>query len=125
MKVRITLVYVVDSYEKKKGDTLVIYNDLFNKSNGLAFWEIDRNNFDVLKVELFTGFLDIENREIYVGDNVEVDMHPKIPKNNKMQGVVTFDVGTMCIKIDETNNSQFDIGGTPCMFDFENFKIIS
>lgn len=129
MKARITLRYKTKRFGTKMGETVQIFNDIFDKQNGVAFNEIEKDVYDIVEVDLFTTFIDINGKEIYVGDKVSAKMLPHITPNtvrngDEVVGEVVFDMGAMCIKIEEINNRQFDIGSTPCMFDFDEFEII-
>ena len=71
MKVRIFLKSKKDWGTTKVGDTMTIFNEVFDENTGIAFFPIDRKQWEVVKSDLFTGEKDINGKEIYESDVVK------------------------------------------------------
>jgi len=76
MKIRITLKAKKDFGvgSTQKGDFMTLYNDVFDENNGTAFWQIERDKWEVVLVERYTEKKDVDGIEIYEGDRFEYHM---------------------------------------------------
>lgn len=64
MKVKINL------RNKKDGELITIYNEVFNQQNGIAFFELERDKWEVLSYH--QQVVTVKNGEYYEGDKVLV-----------------------------------------------------
>ncbi len=62
----IKLLALEDVNGHKKGDTVIIYNTLFDRNNGIAFFSID-TKFEIVYVRQFTGKLDKNGKKYLTG----------------------------------------------------------
>ena len=74
MKAKITLKHK----DSQEGNFLVLYNEIFNTQNGIAFFEIERDNWELIdfKPYVFTK----KSVDYYEGDKVRV-------KGTKKKGI--------------------------------------
>lgn len=68
-KYKITLRAKKDFRFHKKGDVVVLINEIFNKDTGVAFFCIDKE-FEVISTQLFTGLKDINQVYIFNKDGI-------------------------------------------------------
>jgi|GEM_PF-5183240 len=52
-----------------------LYNDIFNRNNGVAFWQIDKN-WEIISIKQFIG--KFKNVDLYDGDKVLVKGTKKV-----------------------------------------------
>ena len=109
MKVRIILKAKKDWVNYKVGDNMTLYNEVFNPHTGIAFYPIDRSQWELVGYDLFTEIKDSQGKEIYANDKISVKDNPTwITKENpKNIGIVKFKEGKFYS--DETN-TKYDIG---------------
>jgi hypothetical protein len=55
---------------KVDGKILMMYNSIFDAMNGVAFYEIDRSEWEFLSADEYAGFNSKNDKEIYEGDEV-------------------------------------------------------
>ncbi len=94
----IKLLALEDVNGHKKGDTVIIYNTLFDRNNGIAFFSID-TKFEIVYVRQFTGKLDKNGKKIFNGDIVKIDWQDT--RYKPVIGVVEWDIW----------DAQFTFGG--------------
>jgi hypothetical protein len=70
MKVRIKLKARKDFGTLKEGETMILFNEVFDDMNGIAFYPIDRSQWAIVSYEKFTGHLDKNGKEIYATDTI-------------------------------------------------------
>lgn len=68
MKVRIILKAKKDFGTTKVGETMTLINDVFDLDNGIAFYPIEKDKWEVIGYNLSTGILNKHNEEIFGGD---------------------------------------------------------
>jgi uncharacterized phage protein (TIGR01671 family) len=68
-KFRITLKASSDINGHKKGDTVIIINEIFDRKNGIAFYPIDKE-FEIISKDEFTGLFDKNGKEIFEKDAI-------------------------------------------------------
>jgi len=56
--------------DSEKDEVLVLYNEIFNKNNGVAFFEIERDKWELIDYKLFV--FTRKNVDYYEGDKVLV-----------------------------------------------------
>ena len=71
MKVRILLKCKKDWADYKVGDTITLFNDIFDENTGIAFYPIDKAKWEVIRYDLFTGIKDKHKKEIYTNDIIK------------------------------------------------------
>lgn len=74
MKARITLKARKQFGTIAEGDLLIIYNNIFDTLNGIAFYSIDRNQWALESYEQWTGLTTRDKKEIYVNDTVKIQL---------------------------------------------------
>lgn len=86
----------------KKGDLCIIYNDIFNERNGVAFYPIEKENWEVVGSDLWTGKFDKHGALVYINDIVEFDRDEWGSDNNihlvswdKDEASISFGGGTV------------------------------
>lgn len=88
IKFRIRLKCIKESEMWKIGEEMILINEVFDKQNGVAFWSIDRDIWEITSIEQFTGLTDKNRAKICEGDIVECYDHPTAVANTT--GVVEF-----------------------------------
>lgn len=58
---------------KETGKIIWMSNKIFDPQNGLAFFSIKREHYELLSVDRFTGRKDMLEREIYENDIVQTE----------------------------------------------------
>ena len=71
MKVRILLKAKKDFGTYKVGDTMTLYNEVFDPNIGIAFFPIEKEKWEVVRYDLFTGIKDKHRKEIYTSDIIK------------------------------------------------------
>jgi hypothetical protein len=72
MKAKITLKHK----DSEDGEILVMYNEVFNKSNGVAFFEIEKDKWDLIDYKPFV--FSAKGVDYYEGDRVIVKGRKRI-----------------------------------------------
>lgn len=67
--------YYIKLLDKETGKTCELYNDIFNRENGVAFWQIDKN-WEIVEVKQFVG--KFKGMDYYDGDKVLVKGTKKV-----------------------------------------------
>ncbi len=126
MKVRVILKAKKDWGSIEVGETMVLYNDIFDLKNGIAFFPIDYKQWDVISYSQYTGIKDYQENEIYCDDYVEAFVNRKQGINSKVWGRVCFDEGCFSIDISkiEKKDCGYDVRQKIALFDFISIKII-
>jgi hypothetical protein len=68
MKVRIILKAKKDFGTLKVGENMTLINEVFDLDTGIAFYPIDKNQWEVIGYDLSTGKFNKHNEEIFGGD---------------------------------------------------------
>lgn len=102
MKVRILLKAKKDWSTYTVGDTMTLYNDVFDKNIGIAFYPIEKDKWEVISYDIYTGVNDKHEKEIYQRD--------VICAHEDRWGVIEFDKGLFGINWDYGTKNQTMIG---------------
>jgi hypothetical protein len=70
MRIRIILRAKNDFGKILKGELLILYNDVFDVMNGIAFYPIDRHQWDIIAYDRCTDVIDLNSKFIYENDIV-------------------------------------------------------
>ncbi len=88
----------------KTRETVTIVNPIFDRNIGIAFFPIDKN-FDIVYQRQFIGIIDINNKDVYLGDKVQgvYMVQRSLDPNAEMEsipfeGVVIFEEGCFYVK---------------------------
>ena len=73
MIVRILLKAKKDWGTMKIGDTMFLFNEIFNPDTGIVFFSIDYKQWEVVAYDQWTGQVDRDNNNIYNNDIIEFD----------------------------------------------------
>ncbi|MEK6882697.1 MAG: YopX family protein [Nanoarchaeota archaeon] len=68
LKVRIVLKAKKDWGSIQTDGILIIHNEVFNLDNGIAFYPIDKKQWDIVACDVFSGVITKNNNELYAGD---------------------------------------------------------
>lgn len=101
-KYRITLKALFDINGHKKGDIVVIVNEIFDRKNGVAFFPIDKE-FEIISKDEFSGLLDKNKVEIFEKDAITT----KYSHNSEVEFYVKKHAGTFILVDDYDNPSDF------------------
>jgi uncharacterized phage protein (TIGR01671 family) len=63
--------------DKESGGIISIYNNIFDTKVGIAWYEIDKNTWELISADQYTGFKN-NDKEYYEGDIVTVKGRKKI-----------------------------------------------
>ena len=74
MKVKIILIAKKEFIGLQKDETLTLINEIFDINNGIAFFPIDKKQWDVISFSLFTGLKDENKDDIYEGDKIRIKL---------------------------------------------------
>lgn len=85
--------YHIRLKEKTTGKIIELYNNPFNKMNGVAFWPIQKD-CDFIFARHFTGKQDCKGEDLYDGDIVEFDAQEWGNSDNKF--LVEWDKENAC-----------------------------
>lgn len=77
MKVRIILKARKDFGTIKVGETMTLYNEVFDENVGIAFYPIEKDKWEVIRYDLFSGVKDVNGKDIYSGDVIKQFGNPK------------------------------------------------
>lgn len=130
MKVKIILEAKEDFGCTLKGNRMTLINEIFCPQTGIAFFNIDYKQWEVISYNQFTGILDNTKQEVYNSDYIECESSSFIGNKNKNKniafGSVIFYEGAFCVDIiEQIGNTGYDIGDKIPLFDFINIKIKS
>lgn len=68
IKFRIRLRCIKGGEVWKAGEEMILFNEPFNIDNGIAFWAINRDIWEITHVEQYTGSKGKDDKEIYYKD---------------------------------------------------------
>lgn len=99
MKVRVILQEI-----QNKENVITMYNDIFNKQNGIAFFPIDKEKWEILRIDRCTNMFDKHNNEIYENDKVVCTYSNK----TMVEGIIIYDsfYGCFSLDVDEEDKIQ-------------------
>lgn len=112
MKLRIFLEAKKQFGGIEAGETLILYNEIFDLNTGIAFFSIDKKQWDVIEYQMFTGLKDENLKDIYEGDTVRIKFHDGIWGEilKEQVGVVKYDIneGSYIVEweLDKLNKSH-------------------
>lgn len=124
MKVRITLIAKKEWGSMLPGEKMVMFNDVFDFNTGIAFFNIDRDQWKVERRDWYSGFDDVHGNSIYDGDEITADDSDHC--TTTYAGTVIFDEGCFCLKIAEIVKEEvsvWSVGQTPPLFCFSNMIV--
>jgi hypothetical protein len=75
MKVQIILKARKDWGTIKKGETMLLCNEVFCALTGIAFYPIDRDKWAIVSYRKFTGLTDKNSKELYEGCEFQYTAH--------------------------------------------------
>ncbi len=124
MKVKIILEAKSDFLTTKKGDRMILINEVFCPNTGIAYFPID-NKWSTVSYHQYTGIKDTNKKEICNSDYIEAKSLPEEGKS-RFFGNVVFDDGCFCLEIMEMEGDYiYDEGQKIPLYKFEKIKIKS
>jgi hypothetical protein len=126
MKVRIILKAKEDFGSIKKDSNFTIFNDIFDIKNGIAFFPINKDQWEVVSYDKCSEYKDENDKYIFEKDYVEATCYTKDGKN-KIFGSVVFDMSCFCIDIIEIKGGKcgYDVDQKIVFYNFESIKVVS
>lgn len=56
-----------------KDEYCTLYNSVFDKNIGIAFYPINKDEWDILSVDEYTGINDCKGKELYENDKIKIN----------------------------------------------------
>lgn len=113
--------------KEKNGDKVITFiNNIFDSLNGIAFFSIEKDVWDLVDFKKSSEFNDVDGNELFEGDNVMAKTFPE-DGHSIIYGTIVFDQGAFCIdiKISEDEKCGYDVEQKIPLYKFEMIQKLS
>lgn len=97
--------------------SITFINDVFDLQNGIAFFPIDKETWEVESIDRYVG--KHKGKDIFENDRVQCNTII-----NYVKGKIIYDENCMSVLVDESTNLGYDVGSTPPLYDFISIEKI-
>lgn len=107
-----------------KDDVIIRFNDVFDLDNGIAYYPIDKNMWDLVSYDVFTGIID-NDIQFYNNDKINASTNAEDGLDCILSGIIVFDDGAYCLDIKDIDGKDcgFDIGQKIPLYRFKTIEL--